>query len=341
MVWNPLSSTRSQRRGFTLVELLVVIAIIGLLVALLLPAVEATMESSRRNSCVNKARQLGVAVQTHHDAWRNFSAITTHPNGSVGSAAGATASGYSWIVRLLPYIEETNLNQSIVSRTPNFALAAFDSSIKLPSNLHVATASIKLLQCPSFDGCYSASSAMYPMTGSNKCGSTNYMAFAGSHVANQAIPINGGMQWGKPTKLAYITDCSSKTFVIAETKEQALSSWYDGSSCWVSADSGFDNLTPTYDGSQWGYSGTFASQYNTGPLGLNIGPGKENNDSVYWMLRTNYPKYPQSRGWGPSSDHLGIVVHVYADGHIGEITDEITPESYLSQSTRNGGETNK
>jgi prepilin-type N-terminal cleavage/methylation domain-containing protein len=68
--------TKSKERGFTLVELLVVIAIIGVLVALLLPAIQAAREAARRNSCQNKLKQLGVALQNHHDVQKNFPLAT-------------------------------------------------------------------------------------------------------------------------------------------------------------------------------------------------------------------------------------------------------------------------
>ena len=102
---------RSLRHGFTLVELLVVIAIIGTLVGLLLPAVQSARESARRSNCQNKLKQIGLAVHQHHDAKGRLppsGAADTSPFGT--SATGTWAS--SWLVYLLPFMEEQQLYDS-------------------------------------------------------------------------------------------------------------------------------------------------------------------------------------------------------------------------------------
>src|SRR5438552_310335 len=91
---------RWERRGFTLVELLVVIAIIGILVALLLPAVQAAREAGRRTQCQNNLKQIGLALHNYHDT------LKTLPSGFVASAAyPSTANGWGWSALILPYVE--------------------------------------------------------------------------------------------------------------------------------------------------------------------------------------------------------------------------------------------
>ncbi len=92
-------------RGFTLIELLVVIAIIGVLVALLLPAVQAAREAARRSQCSNHQKQIGLAIHNYHDAYRVF------PPGGVNFGLCCAEESYSsWPISILPYLEQGTLH---------------------------------------------------------------------------------------------------------------------------------------------------------------------------------------------------------------------------------------
>ena len=102
-----------RRRAFTLVELLVVITIIGILMSLLLPAVQAAREAARRAQCVNNLKQLGLAFQLHHEKYGYFPGggvnWTYHMTYTNGVPAVGSAQEGGWGFQILPYIEQTNL----------------------------------------------------------------------------------------------------------------------------------------------------------------------------------------------------------------------------------------
>jgi len=111
-----------RRRGFTLVELLVVIAIIGVLIALLLPAVQAAREAARRTTCLNHLRQLGVACQLHHSAHKFFPSgggpdYTWHMTYIGGRPAHAPLQHGSWAFQILPYIEASDVWEGVGGAT--------------------------------------------------------------------------------------------------------------------------------------------------------------------------------------------------------------------------------
>lgn len=106
-------STR-RRRGFTLVELLVVVAVIGILVGLTLPAVQMAREASRRASCSNNLRQIGLALEQYHGTFRVYPSgwIGVDPETRLPYAEGE--SGWGWASMILPYLEMGNVSEKVV-----------------------------------------------------------------------------------------------------------------------------------------------------------------------------------------------------------------------------------
>jgi prepilin-type N-terminal cleavage/methylation domain-containing protein len=122
---HPISTFR--RRAFTLVELLVVIAIIGILIGMLLPAVQSVREAARRTHCQNNEQQIAIAMFNYESSFEKL------PYGSLGAAEG------SWVVWLMPYIEQGNLANR------------YDQSQRYyePNNQDVVKNIIPTYQCPS------------------------------------------------------------------------------------------------------------------------------------------------------------------------------------------------
>ncbi len=128
-----MKSCKSEKRrlsaGFTLVELLVVIAIIGVLIALLLPAVQAAREAARRSQCSNNMKQIGLAMHTYHD---------THGVLPYGATLSLDSGG-TWVAFILPFMEQQNI----------FDLFDFDVHLVAPENRIAVTTIIDTLICPS------------------------------------------------------------------------------------------------------------------------------------------------------------------------------------------------
>tara|TARA_R110002095_G_C4239429_1_gene238803 strand:- start:404 stop:1273 length:870 start_codon:yes stop_codon:yes gene_type:complete len=126
-------------RGFTLIELLVVIAIIGVLVALLLPAVQQAREAARRSQCKNNLKQLGLAMHNYHDVYQTFPVGWTAPSPTSERNRGP---GWSFFVRLFPFHDQTNLYNSLVGDNQLITDVALEE-LQVPLSIH---------RCPSDAG---------------------------------------------------------------------------------------------------------------------------------------------------------------------------------------------
>jgi len=141
--------SKRPRRGFTLVELLVVIAIIGVLVALLLPAIQSAREAARRMSCSNNLKQLGLGQHLYHDIHETFTpGVISHEQAQNASNLNNTGGLWTWSAALLPHIEQTGLYEQFGVAEGSYPEAVAQNAIdnSLPNPLQTV---LDVYMCPS------------------------------------------------------------------------------------------------------------------------------------------------------------------------------------------------
>jgi prepilin-type N-terminal cleavage/methylation domain-containing protein len=294
--------SKRKRIAFTLVELLVVIAIIGILVALLLPAIQAAREAARRSSCTNNLKQIGLAIANYQLVHKEFppSSSDTLENALDFSLDLAGETRHSWGSFILPYIEESVLEDTI------------DRSVHALSTTNELAASkiITVYRCPSYTGPAFSDGDRYEGL-SDIFAIGNYVAFGGSTVGNlwgvDLFP-DGAIVPGGGITPKDITDGLSHTLFNAETREEVFAVWADGFTAGVSALVFHSSRHPEYARDQ---------------IALNYAP---------------YFEYKPMVKWGPSSMHAGGAYHSFGDGSVRFLRDDIAQDVYVAMTTREGGD---
>jgi len=238
---------RRSPLGFTLVELLVVIAIIGVLVALLLPAVQAAREAARRSSCSNNLKQIGIALHNYHDVQLTF------PSGWLDNPV-ANEEAWGWAALTLPYIEQGPLHDRLgVTRARLVDQLSSLNGANGPAVAAAARTVLKVFICPSdtghqnglihtnrhFGGGIGFAAAGF--TGNTTLvGVSNYMGVAGHRDVTNAVPNTGFFfgnctgsaaacpnQMAGPVRLADVLDGTSNTLTVGErdTKDCRSGTW--------------------------------------------------------------------------------------------------------------------
>jgi prepilin-type N-terminal cleavage/methylation domain-containing protein len=356
-----MSGFRMARRAFTLVELLVVIAIIGILVALLLPAIQAARQAALKNSCRNNVKQIALSLQNHNDAYKVFPPLFfSNKTGDKSDCKGqlnVNAAGrvqYTWVVRILSFIEEDTLYKSISSASGKFTATANtvtapnpQGELKTPGNIP-----LKGFVCPSYSGVQENAAsppqnatsyqALSSTTGKklvSTSGSGNTSTWTGSPQPDGMIIPD---KQARGQSMARMTDGTSKTLVLSESREGVdvtihgasatgtFSWWYPNETVVV----GFaplkyaDQATPNFT------NGSFTAGATTA---LNFGPG--NTGSTTTSEQYDGSSMIAKRSYGPSSDHMGgIVMHGMGDGSVQEVTVDIDAGVYFAGITCRGGE---
>jgi prepilin-type N-terminal cleavage/methylation domain-containing protein len=221
----------TSRRAFTLVELLVVIAIIGILVALLLPAIQAAREAARRTGCTNKLKQIGLAVTNFESARRQLPA-------GANWEAGKVARG-SALIFILPYLEET-----VIYEAYDFTRLDIDNELFPGTNQRIGDTPIPAYICPS-DSHESVSWPLHNYSASRGPTdlSDNPNCFCDFAWRSFAMAPDGDRQkfagpfsrLGTTTKVRQITDGMSRTIFFGEIRPLCSSHGLNG---WAKSNNG-------------------------------------------------------------------------------------------------------
>jgi len=254
-----------NRKGFTLVELLVVIAIIGVLVGLLLPAVQAAREAARRMQCSNNLKQIGLAVHMYHDA---FKALP--PSAFVMADAAMVNRPASWLVRILPFIEQTAAYE-LTDFSGDFSnRSGINTSWRAYHNLNVtafncpssplpifrtdnATAGTVALGAPA--QLQTQISSYVGVAGEFNFGSARWNGWSAMADYNGAmIPVDSLNS--RPLRFASVVDGTSNTFVVGE--QGNFKTEIDA----VGNRATFDHRSSNFNGGAWSGGGGDPDQGN-------------------------------------------------------------------------------
>jgi prepilin-type N-terminal cleavage/methylation domain-containing protein len=343
---------RPVRRAFTLVELLVVIAIIGILIALLLPAVQSARQAGRRTQCSNNLRQIGLGLQNHYNAYKSFPPGL--PNAALnlwvagGTQVGAVCQGPNWLANILPQIEESTLAQNIVhcmdggGADPGFSVC---DDCEHDANGNVGRTTLPFMICPDapimtylINNWHLEHLAKGNYAGN--FGADTYMSFQSPKLAGLFGIVDLGakiatvgdancvalgrtrMGWGKGMKNKDVTDGTTHTLAASEVI--GWDNYYDGRGVWLAPAMGASSFTGRTT------------------------PNSDTNDVIplcYLGIPTDNPLHcTQNQADGnvfaaARSRHPGGVEAVFADASTHFEADSVDPTVWRALSTIAGGET--
>ena len=320
------ASNRRERRayGFTLVELLVVIAIIGVLVALLLPAVQAAREAARRSQCGNNLKQQTLAMQNYEDTFRVMPPgnMWTSSYGTDSNPGGQIMGSFGWPAYILPYMEAGNIHAQINFNVQAFVEAVADyrngtirSNLGNVANRTPANSQPLTFVCPSARRVASAAKNKHK----------DY-AINGGVCDTCCVERNGSQKdgmgfWNSGVPLREVTDGTSNTFMLLELANYAPHSWCGAR---TGGPGGLGTSVPEPCNPFF-----FVHHQSQGYVCSNQGVARPLPPNDVYVADTR----------GAYSDHPNGIQASLVDGSVRFVSDNIDFATYRASFTRGGNET--
>lgn len=305
-----------HRRAFTLVELLVVIAIIGILVALLLPAIQAAREAARRTECVNNLKQIGIALHNYHDTYRTF------PLGSFNLREVWPSNGTNWRALILQFMEQSTVwEQLSFSSNPavHFMAGGAAGANALAGNDVLRNLDLKAYRCPS--------STIKPFDiapASNNSGIALNVLYVGVQGAARPVPgpdvnrgaVDCGHGWSCNNGLLVPNECFGMQDASDGTSNTMIVAEQSGLVALV-------NRTANYYGGWYGSrhprtvtSGACGDLWQTGTSCVRFAPNSD-------IVQTGATEAMYRNNTVINSEHPGGINVLLTDGAIRFITEDI------------------